>query len=108
LGTFGLLYLQSNVQKMNFDTIIRAIGRATAAVIMFLFYAAGKKTARDEDDLEALKESNAQLTQQMIDGGKVWKKYDDLKSKIPDSWVDVGVVQSQAPKMPRKSSAPRA
>ena len=100
---------------MNFDTIIRAIGRATAAVIMFFFYAAGKKTARDEDDLEALRESNAKLTQQMIDGGKVRKKYDDLKSKIPDSWPvssNVGNSDSVRPenagKMPRKSATPRA
>lgn len=81
---------------MTFDTIIRAIGRAAAAVIMFLFYAAGKKTARDEDDLEALKEANAKLTQQMIDGGKVRKKYEDLKSQLPDSWDSDGRVRGKA------------
>lgn len=88
---------------MNFDAIIRAIGRVAAALIMFVFYAAGKKTAKDQDDLEALKESNQKLTQQMIDGDKIKEKYESLKSVIPDSWDDDSVVQSKTTEMPRKN-----
>jgi len=91
---------------MNFDTIIRAIGRATASVIMFFFYMAGKKTGRDEDDLETLKESNAKLTQQMIDEGRINEKYQTLKRSI-DSFDD-DQLQSPPPKMPRKTRSKRA
>ena len=90
---------------MNFDTIIRAIGRATAAVIMFFFYMAGKKTGQDQDDLETLKESNAKLTQQMIDEGRINEKYESLKRSI-DSFAD-DKLQPPPPKMPRKARTKR-